>query len=328
MASVSVVQPDCHSPRPVDASFRTWNDIGMMELTDLRVFVRVADLGGVSGAARALGAPKSSVSRSVARLEATLGAILFERGTHALRLTEAGRLFLPYARRVLNDVEEAGTALDGLIGRPRGTLRVNAAVTFAIGVIGPMLPDFIRRYPEVRIVLDAENRVVDLAREDFDVVVRIGALPDSDLIARRLGRIELWPCASPAYIARHGMPKTPEALADHVLLGWGDRADRWTFVDGGGTVRTVEVPAGTVVPEPAALQPLLAGGVGIGRLPDFLARPLVERGDLTRILPDHATEVVDAHAVYPAHRSLSAKVRVFVDALVAAMGANREPRKG
>ena len=311
----------------VDGSFPMWNDIGMMELTELRVFVRVADLGGVSGAARALAAPKSSVSRSVARLEAKLGAVLFERGTHALRLTEAGRLFLPYARRVLNDVEEAGAALDGLIGSPRGTLRVNAAVTFAIGVIGPMLPDFIRRYPEVRIVLDAENRVVDLAREDFDVAVRIGVLPDSDLIARRLGRIELWPCASPTYLAGHGMPRTPEALADHVLLGWGDHLDRWSFVDGDGTARAVEVPAGTVVPEPAALQPLLTGGVGIGRLPDFLARPLVERGALTRILPDHATETVDAHAVYPAHRSLSAKVRVFVDALVAAMAARQETRE-
>jgi DNA-binding transcriptional LysR family regulator len=299
----------------------------MMEFSQLRMFLRVADLGGVSGAARALGAPKSSVSRSVARLEATLGAVLFERGTHALRLTEAGRLFLPYARRVLNDVEEAGVALDGLIGRPRGTLRVNAAVTFAIGVIGPMLPDFVRRYPEVRIVLDAENRVVDLAREDFDVVVRIGALPDSDLIARRLGRIELWPCASPAYLAGHGMPRTPDAFADHVLLGWGDRPDRWTFVAGDGRTCAVEVPAGTVVPEPAALQSLLTGGIGIGRLPDFLARPLVERGELTRLLPDHATEVVDAHAVYPAHRSLSAKVRVFVDALVEEMAARRETRE-
>ncbi|MGU3661546.1 LysR substrate-binding domain-containing protein [Methylobacterium fujisawaense] len=299
----------------------------MMELSELRVFVRVADLGGVSGAARALGAPKSSVSRSVARLEATLGAVLFERGTHALRLTEAGRLFLPYAQRVLNDVEEAGAALDGLIGHPRGTLRVNAAVTFAIGVIGPMLPDFVRRYPEVRVVLDAENRVVDLAREDFDVVVRVGVLPDSNMVARRLGRIELWPCASPDYLARHGVPRAPEALADHVLLGWSDRPDRWTFVDGEGTTRAVEVSAGTVVPEPAALQPLLAGGVGIGRLPDFLARPLVERGELTRLLPDHTTEAVDVHAVYPVHRSLSAKVRVFVDALVAAMAARRETRK-
>lgn len=330
MAATSVIPWTDHSRRRVDASFPSWNDTGMMELTELRVFVRVADLGGVSGAARALGSPKSSVSRSIARLEATLGAVLFERGTHALRLTEAGRLFLPYARRVLNDVEEAGAALDGLIGRPRGTLRVNAAVTFGLGLVAPMLPDFLRRYPEIRVVLETENRIVDLAREEVDVVVRIGTLPDSDLIARKLGRIALWPCAAPAYLMRRGEPRTPQALMEHDLLGWQDRPSVWQFTDDTAGRHAIAVPAGTVAPEPAVLAVLLAGGAGIGRLPDFLARPLIESGQLTRLLTGFEPESVEAFAVYPAHRSLSAKVRVFVDALVSHLIATShgQPRDG
>ena len=293
----------------------------IMELVDIRAFVRIADEGGVSAAARALGAPKSSVSRSLARLEASVGAVLVERHTRQLRLSDAGRLYLPHARRILASVEEAGAAIEGLTGAPRGTLRINAAVTFALGLVAPMLPAFLRRYPDVRIVLETENRVVDLAREEVDVAIRVGRMADSDLIARKLGSIELWPCASPGYLAERGTPTSPDELTGHVLIGWMDRASEWVFIDTKGEKHRVAVLVGTVAPEPAVLQLLLAGGIGIGRLPDFLARPLVERGELMRLLPDFTPEAVEVHAVYPAHRSLSAKVTVFVDALRAHVDA-------
>ena len=286
-----------------------------MDLDDLRTFIRIADAGNISAAARASGLPKSSLSRSLARFEGSVGAILFERGSRALRLTEAGRVFLPHARRILDDVADAGAALDGLHGTPRGTLRINAAMTFALGMVAPMLPAFLARYPDVRVVLDTENRIVDLAREEVDVAIRIGALPDSDLIARKLGDIALWPCASPAYLARHGVPAAPDDLAGHVLLGWSDLPSEWRFTDAAGQTHRISVPVGTLVPEPAVLQVLLAGGVGIGRLPDFLARASVAAGSLQRVLPDFASETVQAHAVYAAHRTLSAKVRLFIDAL-------------
>ena len=286
-----------------------------MEFVDIRAFVRIADEGGISAAARALGAPKSSVSRSLARLEESVGAVLVERHTRQLRLSDAGRLYLPHARRILADVDEAGTALEGLTGTPRGTLRINAAVTFALGLVAPMLPAFMRRYPEVRVVLETENRVVDLAREEVDVAIRVGRMSDSDLLARKLGSVELWPCASPAYLAERGTPATADDLAGHALLGWIDRPSEWTFTAADGREHRVAVPVGTVAPEPAVLQLLLAGGVGIGRLPDFLARPAIARGELVRLLPDFAPETVEVHAVYPAHRSLSAKVPLFVDAL-------------
>jgi DNA-binding transcriptional LysR family regulator len=188
-------------------------------------------------------------------------------------------------------------------------------MTFALGMVAPMLPAFLARYPDVRVVLDTENRIVDLAREEVDVAIRIGALPDSDLIARKLADIALWPCASPAYLARNSVPATPDDLARHVLLGWSDLPSEWRFTDAAGGTHRVAVPVGTLVPEPAVLQVLLAGGVGIGRLPDFLARASVAAGSLQRVLPDFASETVQAHAVYAAHRTLSAKVRLFIDAL-------------
>ena len=290
-----------------------------MSPDDLRIFVRITDTGGVSQAANAMRTPKSSISRSLARLEQTAGVRLFERTGRSLRLSEAGQLLLPHARRILDDLAEAGAVLEGMNGQPRGTLRINAAMTYALGIVAPMLPDFIRRYPEVRVVLDTENRIVDFSREDVDVAIRIGVLPDSDLIARKLGRIELWSCASPDYLARHGTPQAPGDLSSHVLLGWHDRPSEWRFVDASGTSHIVTVPPGTVAPEPAVLQVLLAGGIGIGRLPDFLVRPAIAAGTLVRILNGYQSETVDAHVVFPAHRSLSGKVRLFVDSLTASL---------
>ncbi|EHH68349.1 MAG: LysR substrate-binding domain-containing protein [Acetobacter sp.] len=286
-----------------------------MNVYDLYCFVRIAETASLSGAARAMTAPKSTLSRAVSRLETEFGAKLFERGARELRLTEAGNLLLPHARRVLDDIAEARSALDGVTGQPRGTLRVNAAMTFALGLIAPMLPGFLERFPDMRVNLETENRIVDVAREDVDVAIRIGSLPDSDLIARPLGGIALWPCASPGYLTRQGTPETPGDLASHTLLGWIDRPDHWRFTDSHGRDHVVPVPVGSVVPEPAVLQVLLENNAGIGRLPDFLAAPAVRRGSLVRLLPTFRTETVEAHAVYAAHRSLSSKVQVFIASL-------------
>ena len=286
----------------------------MFELVDLRAFARIADLGSLSAAARALGMPKSSASRSLVRLEVAAGSALIERSTRRLRLTDAGRLMQRHARRILDDVGEAENALLGLIGVPRGTLRVSVGFTFAVGPLAPMLPVFLARYPEVRVALSIDNRTVDLLAEEFDIAIRIGPLPDSDLIARRLPAIPLWTCASPAYLAARGTPATVGDLRSHELIGRVDRRATWRFRAPGGVLHEIEVVPGTVVPEPAVLQAVLAGGAGIGRLPDFAARDAVARGTLVRLLPEHE-DAVDVHALYPSHRSLSAKVRVFLDAL-------------
>ena len=286
----------------------------MFDLADLRAFARIADLGSLSGAARALGMPKSSASRSLARLERTAGTALIERSTQHLRLTDAGRLLQRHAQRILDDVGEAENALIGLIGGPRGTLRVSVGFTFAVGPLAPMLPQFLARYPEVRVVLSIENRSIDLLAEDFDVAVRIGPLPDSDLIARRLATVALWTCASPAYLAARGTPAAVDDLRSHELIGRVDRRSTWRFRAPDGAIQEIEFVPGTVVPEPAVLQTVLIGGAGIGRLPDFSAADAIISKALVRLLPEY-DDSVDVHALYPSHRSLSAKVRVFIDAL-------------
>ena len=160
-----------------------------MRLNDLRAFVRVADTKSITGAAQALCAPKSSISRSIARLESELSVALFERSTHNLRLTEAGRLLLPYATRIIAEVNEAGTAMSGIIGVPSGSLRVSVPLGFAYSLLGPMVPDFTAEYPSVQILIDVESHSLDMLAQEIDVVVRFGPLPDSLLIARHLAEL-------------------------------------------------------------------------------------------------------------------------------------------
>ncbi len=295
----------------------------MLDLAHLRAFARIADLGSVSGAARSLGMPKSSVSRSLSRLEEAVGTALIERSTRHLRLTDAGLLLQRHAARILGDVTEAENAVGGLIGKPTGTLRVSVGFTFAAGPLAPMLPGFLARYPDVRVVLTVDNRMADLLTEEIDVSIRIGPLRDSELIARKLGTIELWPCASPAYLAERGTPRTVEDLLAHRLIAHTDRRIPWSIRTPSGAVHEIQTEPGTVIPEPAVAKIMLLGGAGIAWLPDFNARQAVADGTLVRLLADHPTEAVDVHALYPSHRSLSAKVRVFVDALAAHMVAAR-----
>jgi DNA-binding transcriptional LysR family regulator len=288
-----------------------------MELADIRAFARIADLGSVSAAARSLDLPKSTISRALARLEVAVGAMLVDRSTRHLRLSDAGVLFRPYAMRILADVDEAGTALDSFAGVPRGTLRVSAPFTFVVAILSPMLPSFLACYPEVRVVLDVENRVIDMPLEEADVVIRVsGALTDSDLIARHLLTTESWTCASPGYLAARGMPSSIGELSRHALIAYADRSTKWSFRMTDGAMREIEFRPANVVSDSAALKPMLVGGAGIGRLPDFIARDAVARGELVRLFPETEGDSFSIHALYTSHRSLSAKVRVFIDALV------------
>ena len=148
-----------------------------MELGDVRAFVRIAELASISAAARTLMLPKSTISRSLTRLEADVGATLVDRSTRHLRLTDAGVLFRPYAVRILADVDEAGTALDGFAGVPNGTLRVSVPFAFAVALVSPMLPSFLAKYPQVRVVLDVENRVIDMPVEPADLVIPSARFP-------------------------------------------------------------------------------------------------------------------------------------------------------
>lgn len=288
----------------------------MLNPFDLRAFSRIAQLRSVSAAARELKMPKSSVSRSLARLEESLRVTLVERSTRHLRLTDAGTLFLPHAVRLLDDMEEAETALTNFAGTARGTLRVSAPLAYVSTLVTPMLPGFLMRYPEVQVVLDLNHRNVDMLAEDIDLVVRMGPLADSSSVARRLPSLHMWLCASPQYVARKGMPVRVADLPAHDVIDRIDGPNEWVFdLPDEGRVRVTLNPR-VVSPEPAVGMALILGGAGIGRLPSFMAEPAIAEGRLLRILPESLPQTVEAHALYPSHRSLSAKVRVFIDALV------------
>ena len=294
-----------------------------MELSDLRAFVRVAKLRSVSGAARALGAPKSSVSRAVVRLEAAVGSTLVERSTRQLRLTDAGHLLLPHAEQIISEVDEAEAALGRFAGTPQGTLRVSAPYGFALGAITPMLPAFLARYPEVDIVVERDAMGVDVTTGQADLFIRLSPLPDTAMVGRRLATVELWTCASPGYVAARGSPATIADLAAHDIIGLAGPEVKWSFRTGGGQMEEIVLHPRAVLPDNALILDVLGNHVGIGQLPDFMAANAIGRGELTRILPKLGPAVTEVFALYPSHRGLPLKARVFIDALVADVSARR-----
>ena len=290
----------------------------MRDLFDLKVFVRAVELQSLAAAARSLKASKTSVSRSLVRLEESVGMALIERTTRNLRPTDAGALFYPYAHRILTDVEEADAAMSSFAGAPRGTLRVSTSVSFSQCILAPMLPSFLERYPAVRVVIDVDDRRVDLLAQQTDLAIRLGKLEDSALIARRIATFELWFCASPDYLAERGTPTEVRDLSAHRFVGRDDVVLRLPTTPSAKPhdEEYVEVSPELVIPDAVTLQAVLLKGAGIGRLPDFLADPMIHAGKLARVFPGLAPQVIEAYAVYPSHRSLSAKVRAFIDALV------------
>lgn len=304
-----------------NASFQFGNDPDMMEISDLRAFVRVAKSQSLSAAARSVGLPKSSLSRALTRLEGRVGMVLIERSAGHLRLTDAGATLLPHARRILDAAEEAQAAVDGLAAVPRGTLKISVTHSFAVGALTPMLSAFTKRYPEVRVVLEFSNQPVDPVPEGIDLAIRIDPLVNSALIGRPLATIELWLCASPAYLSGSGTPRSVHDLVEHNLLTRADHVLHWHFWSKTGKAFKVEVLPGTVVPEPAAALEVLIGGGGIGRLPDYLAARPIADGKLVRVLPELRPETVAVHALYS--RNLTAKTRVFIEALSEHLGAGQ-----
>ena len=286
-----------------------------MELADLRAFVQIAEHASISAAARVLKQPKSSVSRGLARLEESVGAALVNRSSHHLRLTDAGMLLRSRAVRLLEEADAVRAALDGLAERPRGRLRINAPYTFAIGLIGPMLAGFVRSYPDIQVILDIDNKRVNPHASDLDLAIRVGVVADSDLFAQKLTTVGLWACASPGYLAAHGIPERTADLSRHRLIARIDDVSHWGFQDADGTRVEIDVRPDLVIPEPTMMLTLALAGAGIARLPDFIAKDAIASGDLVRVLPDLRSDRVDVHALYTSRSALPLKARVFIEAL-------------
>jgi DNA-binding transcriptional LysR family regulator len=298
---------------------------------DLLIFARVADAGSFSRAAERLGLPKSTVSRRISLLEERLGERLMLRTTRRLTLTEFGTQLLEHARQVAIEVDAVKALSEHRQARPSGRLRVSMPNDFATLLLSDMLAAFVALHPAVSLELDLSPRRVDLLGENFDLAVRVGALPDDTLLAAR--RITVFPSglyAAPDYLAERGEPTTPDELMQHdalrLLTGNGEAAS-WTLMR--DKERWEGVPPGRATANsPELLIKLACAGVGIAAVPDYFAQPSVRQGLLRRVLPEWCLPSHTAWAVFPGRRLMPAKTRAFIDMLQAAMnGAPDEARE-
>ena len=285
----------------------------------IRAFVVVVEQGSFARAADRLDQSVSSVSRQIADLEAHLDARLLNRTTRRLSLTEAGRDFHERSVQLLADLDEAEQAAGGVGAAPRGTLKLTAPITYGVRVLAPRLASFTARYPDVRLDIELSGRAVDLVDEGFDLAVRIGAIRNPNLVARRVGETRLVCCASPAYLAAHGTPATPADLARHACLTYeyAPVRSQWRFVDANGAEQIAKVAGPMHGNNGEMLAALAAQGAGVTLEPDFIVEPLIASGRLVPILVGYEVPPIPIHAAYPSRRHLSAKVRAFIDHLVA-----------
>jgi DNA-binding transcriptional LysR family regulator len=281
-------------------------------LDAMRVFITVADAGSLSAAARRLGAPLTTVSRKVMALEDHVGVRLITRTTRRLALTEPGRRYLEACRRLLADLDEAEGSLTGEHGEPRGELAVTAPVVFGRLHVLPVVSEFLRAFPHVDVRLLLLDRTVDLIEEGQDVAVRIGELPDSTLIATRVGAIRRIVCASPAYLAARGVPQAPEDLVDHDCITFTAVAppDRWAFPGARGE-RRVAVHSRLVVNAAEAAVDTAIAGLGITRVLYYQAADAIAAGALRVLLEDFEPPPMPVSLIHREARFPPARVRSF-----------------
>ena len=291
----------------------------MKMLNEMSVFSQVVDSGGFSAAARVLGLNTSAVSRHVSRLEAHLGGRLLHRTTRSLALTELGGQVYAACTRMLGTAREIHALAGSYSARPNGVIRLTAPVVFGQVWLAPRLPGFLERYPEVDVRLTLVDRTVDLIEEGIDLAIRIARELAPGLAARTLCAMRYVLVASPAYLARQGLPATPEALAAHRCshLGYGAFGEAWTMKRG-ETSAHVTVPARLTINNSAAILALVEAGGGIGLVPDFTARAALDAGRVQQVLPEWefcAPYTGTVHAVYTPGPHLALKVRALIDHL-------------
>lgn len=287
----------------------------MDSLTDIAVFAQVVDSGSFTAAAERLSLSKSVISKYVTRLEKRLGARLLNRTTRRLSLTEAGRVFYERSQRGLREIEEAESEVSRLQGEPRGVLRINTPMSFGVLHIAPIIPEFTRRYPELSVDMNLDDRKVDVIQEGFDVSVRISELPDSSLVARRLGPCRHAIVASPEYLARHGTPRAPQQLQDHNIITYRyqESGQEWHFRAPGDKPVSVPVSGSIQMNNSLALREALLNGAGITRAPTFVVGKDIKEGRLRPLLTNFETLEVSIYLVFAQRQYLSPKVRAFVD---------------
>lgn len=294
----------------------------MSLLDEIVAFVAVVERGSFTAAAEAMDMSKSVVSKYVTRLEEELGVRLLHRTTRRLSLTEAGRIFFARSKAGLVEIEEARAAVTHLQSTPRGTLRLNAPMSFGILHIAPALAEFQQEYPEVEVDLNLDDRKVDVIEDGFDLTVRISEMPDSSLVAKRLAPCRHVVVASPEYLRRHGTPRQPQDLERHnvITFRYQESAHRWHFRDAEGGLASVDVTGSIQVNNSLAIREALLTGAGLTRTPTFVVGEDLKTGRLCEVLSGYESLEVSIFLLYPQRRHLSPKVRAFVDFMAARIG--------
>ena len=288
---------------------------------DLAVFVRVIEAGGFSAAARVLSLSPSAVSKLVTRLEDRLGVRLLNRTTRSLNPTPEGEQLFLRAQRILAEIDEAESEVTRTRSAPRGLLRVHASVAFGMHQLTPMLPEFGARYPEIEVMLAVSDRPADLVEEGFDLAVRIGRLPDSSLVARRICDIERVICAAPGYLQKHGTPRRPEDLLKHECLRLFTQPAlaHWPFDDPSapGGLRSIEVAGRFSANNAESLLQMAIAGMGIVRFTDLTAGEALRSGALVPVLTAfNHVERVPLQVLMPPGKHRLPKVTAMLDFMV------------
>lgn len=291
----------------------------MQDLNDMRYFAEVVEHGSFAAAARALELPKSRLSRRIAGLEAQLGVRLLHRTTRQLSLTPAGEQYFRHCTAIRDQAEQAQAELEQVRSEPRGLLRIVCPVTLAQSVVGPILPEFLARHPQVRIDMQVSNRVVNLVEEGVDLALRVRAnLDDSgSLVIKRLGFSHGVLVASPELLRRHGRPGTPRELdaLPTVSMSVTDGRMRLALAGPQNAQHVAVSRPVCATDDLITLRFVILGGVGMGVLPDYMCQDDLDQGRLEHVLPDWSLAPGIVHAVYPSRRGMAPAVRAFLDYL-------------
>jgi DNA-binding transcriptional LysR family regulator len=289
----------------------------MESLTGISAFVRTAEALSFVAAGRALGISASAVGKNVANLEVSLGVRLLQRTTRRVALTDEGMLFYERCRRILDDLRDAEAMVSQAAQLPRGRLRISLP-TIGYYFLLPVLPEFRKRYPDVELDVDFNDRIVDVIEEGFDVVIRSGELTDSSLMSRRLGPFNFGLCASSDYLETNGVPQTPKDLEKHHCLRFRypttGKLQDWSFTDTAAT-NPFRLSSALTCNNMEALRVAAICGLGIAYMPDFLAQDALRAGELRTVLDEFLANPGQFSILWPSSRHLSPKLRVFVDFL-------------
>lgn len=289
------------------------------DLNDLQFYAMVVEHGGFAAAERALGVPKSRLSRRIAQLESDLGVRLLQRSTRKFAVTDVGQSVYRHAQTMLAEAQAAREAVDRVSAAPRGVIKVSCPVALAQELLAPLLPEFMKKHPQVRIQLHVSNRRVDVIQEGFDVALRVRSqlTDDGEMVARSFGQLRELLVASPKYLDRVGRPATPSDLAGHTTLSMSedDSRQRWTLHGPDGHVQKVDLAPVLMAQDFPLLLAAARDGLGVVLLPELSCAEAIRKRELEVVLPQWNLPQGICHAIYPSRRGLLPAVRVFIDFL-------------